>query len=223
MSTATQTKIGFNTPDAEKLPKIACVGVVEEFGEGKLTQSQQYLIHQIRVKGNGANRNTRTNFMYRPDWLTQDFQPNSLKELTETGPLFVYQKNIIGPKGSNKLSALQGLAGTEERFVEVSTRLLAIQAGGLLEAEDLASQVQAVLHQFLLVEGEDVLIGYEMQQKTEDTGERDEKGKKIKVLVDGYELGSYFYPTEKNLKAKRVYAERSPDKMKIAFDDETAF
>jgi hypothetical protein len=215
---STQTKLGFATVTVEKVPSLACVGKVVEVGEGKLSKAETYVVQPIIIRGNGANRQGRVNMLYRPEWFDPSFDPDSIK--TDAGEqakgmVFVYQRNIVPARGSKKLSVLQGLAGTPERFDDLSARLL-----GATYDENMITQVRNILNQFLVAEGEDVQIGYKLVQATEDTGEFDEKGKKVKALKEGYEVGDFFYPIKAHLVGQRAYAKKNPDKLQIAFDED---
>ena len=52
----------------------------------------------------------------------------------------------------------------------------------------------------------------------EDTGELDEKGKKLKIRTGNYELGQLFYPEEGALKKYRKLAADKPDEWRVGFD-----
>lgn len=236
MSTASQQQLGFASATVDKLPTIACVGYVDEVGEGKVSKSEVYINQPIKIRGNGANRSVTKYLLYRPEWLVPGFNPDTIKESGDgaRGMLFVYQSNIIPGRGAKKISALQGLCGSEERFNELANRLLTAsypETGDNATPEETAAatsaliaQVRSILHQFLVVEGgEAVPVGYQMIQEKEDTGDVDEKGKKVKVATERYTLGDFFYPTEQKLKNLRSFAQHQPGKMRVAFDEVTPF
>lgn len=221
-ATQTQQKLGFASPTAAKLPQIACIGKVDEVCEGHTAKSGLYYVQQVNLSGTGANRSARCYFCYRPEWMKVEFEPNSLKG--EKGPYFVYTHHVMPEKGSSEITTLQGLAGSEDRFNEFAARLLSIPQNTDEEKENLVANVQAIFQSFLIDEGADTPIGYKMKQSTEDTGEVNEKGYKIKVPLAGkYELGSFFYPTEKKLKSLVTYASRNPENLRLAFDQDCPF
>src|SRR5690349_8695608 len=209
---STQTALGFASPTVEKLPQIACVGTVSSVEEGKVSQKGTYVVQRVVVGGKGANKTSSVNLLYRPEWFTPGFNPDTIKELDNADSvMFVYTRNIVPPPGDANLSVLQGLAGSDERFAALSGKLLSLNAG---TTEELISSIESTLRTFLVVEGKDTPIGYKLAQAKEDTGNVDEHGKKIKILKASYELDSFFYPTEKKLKSLRSYAQRKPENLK---------
>lgn len=211
MSTATQT-LGFQEASVEKLPRLACVGTVTEVGEGKLSEAGVYIVQPITIRGTGAGRGVRLNLLYRPEWLDVTFNPNKLEEEYEGGKslLSVYRRNIATKGG---ISALKGLAGSEEAFNTL--------AAALLTAEDKSIQgVQQVLRDFFLSTNEDVEIGYILKQRQQKVT-NPETGETEYELTNGYEVGEWFFNTEENRKRLVARAAKTRDgSFRIGFDQD---
>jgi hypothetical protein len=217
------TKSPFVEALVAKKPILLCIGYVDEVGECKESESGQYLVQKIHIAPVGPGRGAYPNFLFRPEWLRPGYDPKSLSSVKGGDKmLFVYRNNIAGYKST---SVLKGLSGSEERYAELASRL---QGLATVDPES----VQATLKSFLVdeVQEDPVLIGYDLVQGKDDTGETDDKGKKIKVLNDRYEVGDWWFATEENKKKKRAAAAASAKNLKegerprvlVAFEEEDA-
>jgi hypothetical protein len=228
MSTATQTLQGFSEAKVQKLPSLACIGYVDEVGEGKVSSTGNYVVQPIKLRAHTPGRNANTNILYRPEWLDPNFEPNDLDELGEEGSderkqgksmLSVYRRNIAE---RGKISALKGLAGSEENFAQLANILVTLPRD-LSTTDGSTAFVMAVsqnLRDFLTVRNEGVDIGYILRQRQDKAGE-DENGKTIYELANGYEVQEYFFPSPEKLKSLRQRAAKTKDgAFKIAFDED---
>jgi hypothetical protein len=206
MSTQTQPVFGFKTPDVEALPRLACVGGIEKV-EGKTTAKGVYDMQVITLSPyESAPRNvTRVNFLYRPEWLDSNFDPNTLKEEFEGDKMLAVYRMHIASKTAT--TTLQGIAGTEEGFGQLSY--------ALITAEDKSIEgVQAVISNYL--NETQPTVGYYLQQRRRKTDEVDENGKAIYELEGGYEVGSFFLPTEDNM--KRLDKQAASGRLVLTFE-----
>jgi len=204
MSTATQV-FGFRAAEADALPKLACLGYVEKLGEGKITQKGVYHMQTIHIAPMESGKKGVVNFLYVPEWLDAGFNPATLKEEADGKALyFLYGKNIMSRQS---MSVLQGIAGSEENFNTLSYNLIT--------TEDKSPEgIQAVLQNFFNEVGP--TIGYVLQQRREKTGEVDENGKAIYELQPGYEVGSFFHPTDSE--KARIAKQAANGKLVVTFE-----
>lgn len=224
-----QTLNLFARPEASEKPSLICVGTVTAVEEAKLTKPNpdtgiNYIMARVTLTPLGAGRTIKENLLFRPEWLDPSFNPASFKSMGDAGrgPAFVYASTIIGADGNNRLSKLEGLAGSPEAFSRLASLLLGLPKDekGVPSLEDLTG----TLTNFFLEDNQGVQIGYVLRQATqkavgvdEETGEP----KTVKVLTDNYEVGQYFYPTSKSIANWVKTAENKPEKYRMTFDPDT--
>lgn len=207
----------FAAADADIIPTLVCTGYVFKVGEGHLAKSENYNVNPIEIQPFGGGRPITQQFLSRPDWFALDgegkpsFRPKSLR--TADGGkamLYVYQKMMNG-KGT--MSALEGLAGTEERLCKLEDALIAAEG---LDGEESASVLEGVFQNVLIAkDGEDpVEIGYILKQRRQKTDDVDENGKRIYVRDKGYDLDGFWQVNDKNKKKYRKIAEQSAERQK---------
>jgi len=166
----------FKAPDVPELPDLVCIGRVASVSGTKLSPAG-YVMTNVQIQGIQAGKSTKYNFMYRPDWLVENFNPNGL----EKGPMFVFSKNIA----SDQTPALRAFCGSdaaaEERYLTLSDELISL-------ADKSPEQVEKLLADRWLAAAESgAIFGYVMQQKKDkDTG----------ALTRFYDVG-YFFPATK--------------------------
>lgn len=216
MSTATQeTFQGFAEASVQKIPTLACVGYVDEVGEGKLSESQNYVVQPITIRPYGPGRTVVHRILYRPEWLESNFNPDSLSEYGDDGAkmLSVYRRNI-NVKGG--ISALKGLAGSEEAFKALAAKLLSLTDKSI-------PSVSSAIRDFFTANKESenpIQVGYVLRQRKDKAGE-DENGKQQYELANGYEVAEFFFDTADARKKLKQRATRSKDgSFKIAFDED---
>ncbi len=213
--TATKRR-GFQDVSAQRLPTLVCTGYVSKIGEGKESSTGKYNVNPIEISGYGGSRNTRVNFLSRPDWFASEdgyalFRPATLEKMEGGNSiLFVYRKNVKAGEGDSP-SVLQGLAVTEENFEELSVAMLSAPG---IDGDESAQVIEQVLKDFLIAKDgqEPTEIGYILKQKSVKSDEVDEEGKPVYILENKYEVDSWWAPTAKNKKRYLAIAEKSAAK-----------
>jgi len=175
----------FKAPDIPEQPDLVCIGRVASVGPTKLSPAG-YVMTNVQIQAIQAGRSTKYNFMYRPDWLVENFDPNSL----EKGPMFVFSKNVA----SDQTPALRAFVGSDEsadeRYLTLSDELISL-------ADKSPDGVERLLADRFMKYSEGnasadppepgAIFGYVMQQKKDrDTG----------ALTRFYDVG-YFFPATK--------------------------
>jgi hypothetical protein len=210
---------GFKAGSAQKLPKFHCLGRISEIQSGKVSESQKYNVIPIVIEGFGASRSLWLWFCWRPDWLSADFDPGVFDDIEDGNSYaYVYRKNIHDGSG---VSLLRGLAGTDEAFNALATRLQALSPE---QANDPAA-VQAVLEAFFIDEelgGQK--IGYTLKQVRTKTDDVDANGKPIYVREDRHELDKFWLPTTRAIQSRINSAAKNPTTIKTLFaEDDVPF
>lgn len=172
----------FARPEANQMPELACLGQVGEVSEPKLTGSGVYYWCGIRLVAQDAGRDRRAGWMYRPEWLAEDFDASGLPAEKGNNLKFIYEKHIAAPPKSLRLSVIEGLAGSAEGFAELSTSLNDLQRNGGADPAD----VKKTLEEYF--GAHEPTVGYILGQKKEDG-----------QLVDDYEVTRYFWPTSESI------------------------
>ena len=212
--------MGFQEAEARDLPTLACIGRVTKVNEPKFTKVNEnginYIMIPVEVEGFGASRNTRVNFMFRPEWLDEKFSPRTLKDVEGGKGLLAVYGNNISQKG--KISTLAGLAGTnKEAFATLSDALINLDQASETIAQDVADTLKKVL----IDDGVGANIGYILTQQTEKTDEVDERGKPVYVKTQYYQVGEFFEPTQANRDKQYKRAERQTDgSFKVMFTED---
>lgn len=226
MSTAAQgTFQGFAEAKVNKIPSLACTGYVEEVPEGKLSESQRYVVQPVTIRGLGASKTLTHRILYRPEWFRPGFDPSSLEEFGDEGKSMqtVYRKNINVRSG---ISALKGLAGSDERFQNLAVAIMTAAAALPVDANGNPTDldiptVQGILREHLVnPDGDYTEIGYDLRQRKDKAGE-DENGKTVYELANGYEVGDFWFVSNDAKKKKVQRASRTADgSYCVAFDTE---
>lgn len=196
MSNATQTQPLFGAAAARVLPTLACIGKVVSVGAPTLTKPNpetgiQYVMYNIGIQGFGASRNSKVNFMIRPEWLVPGFDPGSFESIDGgKGLEFMYGRHIAR---RGDVSTLQGLVGCDDTTFAAFCEKLATANGD-------PAAIGVALSDFLIEEGNGALVGYILRQQQEKAGVDEETGKNLYVGTQYYEVNSYFTPNEKGRK-----------------------
>jgi len=212
MSTNTATSSAFAPAieDARELPKLNCLGYVGSVGEAKISQSGVYIVQPITIEPTQGGKKGFVNFLYRPEWLRPGFNPASLKAEENGNSLFtVYKMHVAG---TNNLSTLAGIAGSDANF-----NLLAGQLQAAIEGVDDANvpaTVTAILQEFISENTPE--IGYYSSQKMEATGEMNGTRKVKRAVAGQREITGYFYPGADS--DKRNVADAAKGRSVMAYD-----
>lgn len=188
-STATFSAFAPAQEDAKLLPRLNCLGYIGSVGEAKISQSGVFVVQPITIEGVQGGKKGFVNFLYRPEFLRPGFNPTSLKaEENGMSLWYVYKMHIAG---TNSLSTLAGIAGTEENFNQLAAKIQSAIEG--IEDVDVPPVVQGILQEFATEVNPE--IGFFSSQKMEATGNKTDKGTKEKRPVAGQrEVSGYFYP-----------------------------
>ena len=209
----------FKSTTAPPLPKLACIGTIANVEDTKASQKGTYNVTNIKIEARGGGMGTQFSLLTRPDWLVPDFTPDVELDGNE-GAKFVYRTNIQNYSNSGP-ARLVALPGSEEKadlmvddiFSSVVTEKDAESGLDVSYVPD--DKLTAIIRKYTT----GVTVGYILQQKMEDTGELDEKGKKIKIRTPNYELGELFYPSDKALAKYRKLAKDRPEDWRVGFDE----
>lgn len=207
---AVKEKRGFKKPQAGIMPTLFCVGRIGKVENAKVSKSENYITVPMELMGQGAGRNQKFWFTFRPEWFSFDFDPSTLDGKAGY-PLLVYSSNIANEKG---LSVLEGLAGSNENFCDLCESLAALP----FDENDEAGYLKAVTNVFKDFQNNvNPLIGYVLVQQTEKDGV-DENGKTKYVRKNGYDV-SFFYPTEEKIDQLTKKAEKSATQYNKAIEE----
>ncbi len=208
----------FTAGSAPKLPNLACVGTIAAIADTKASAKGVYNVTNIAIEPNGGGYGAKFSFLSRPEWFTPGFTPDVEFE-GNSGAMFVYTRNIQGPPGSG-VSILMGLPGTEAKAEALVDDIFAsVETIKDADGNSVALLPDAKLDSILRKHTGSIPVGYILKQKQEDTGEVDEKGKKVKIRTSNYELDRLFYADEASLKRYRKLAADRPEDWKVAFDE----
>ncbi len=221
----------FAAGEADKKPTLVCTGYVFKIGEGHLSASEKYNVNPIEIQPYGGGRPVTLQFLSRPEWfaLGKDgkptFRPAAFKTMEGgKGMSFVYKKMISNP---DKLAAIPGLAGTEDRLARLEQAM--VESEGL-DGDESAQILQGIFENILVAgDGEDAVeIGYTLVQASEKTDEVNEEGKAIYLAKKGYDLKEFWQVSDREKKRFRGIAEQSAARQKakgesvsfkVCFDD----
>lgn len=203
-------KRGFKAPEPSVLPTQANLGRVGNVEKARLSKSENYVVVPFEIHGNGSAKNTKVWLTFHPNWLSFDFDPKDL-ENKEGFPDLVYGSNVVASSG---LAVLQGIAGSEESFMDLCEALSKVVFDIQdTDEEKVAEQKKNVYLKELTAtfkkyfETVKPTIGYVLSQKSEKVGE-DSEGKGIYKRTKFYET-SFFWPSEEKLEQLREKAEKS--------------
>lgn len=202
----------FASISAPELPRIACVGTIEEVADTKASQSGTYNVTKLTIKPHGGGYDTNVFLLTRPEWLAPGFEPD--KELEgNSSAQFVYRTHIAPPPGRREIGHIAGIAGTEEAANSLAEE---IQSAATEQADEDGNTVLAVdpdVLTSLIRKYAKKPVGYVLRQKVEKL----ENGQRVRT--NQYELETFFYPTEDSLNYYRKRATSTPEKLKVAFDE----
>lgn len=190
---------------AAPMPTLICVGTVGGVNKEKsgVTESGMYCKVCINLKATGAGRDQTVYFLFRPEWLNPDFDPNTIIDDYGSSVDFVYRNNIADVARGGNVSLLEGLAGSAQRANELKSRLASL-------GEVTVDNVVETLTNFFN-ERPDTLVGYNLRQAEDKI--KDENGHVIdRVKTKNYNVDRFFYVTEDSLKRARIRAEKSDGK-----------
>lgn len=190
----------FKQPSVPELPDKICIGHLTAVGPSKVTQGGYNLI-KIKIAAAQAGVNTEYNFMYRPGWLVEGFDPDTLG----VGEMFVYSKNI----SSDRTPALRAFCGSDEKADE-RYLLLSDELISLPDPKE-TDVVERFLANRLLnfAENAEAQFGYVMsQRKDRETGE----------LTRFYDLNYFFPATQKEVERWVKKAQQDPSSVILTFE-----
>lgn len=225
----------FASVPVQKLPGLACKGIVSEVPEVKATESGDYYMTRIKIQGLEGSKDVVLNLLFRPEWLRPGFDPiKELQPLVDSADpvvakrgnsfMAVYKNNIGGT--NSQPSNLKGLVGgTDEsliKFAEARDVMYNAKNSGKTaeEAEDLSSdEIHGLLSKFLLQTQGGKVLGYTLKQANQKTDDVDDNGKPIYELRSNYEIANWFVPTEKNIRGlfERAKKANPPGSFRVAF------
>jgi hypothetical protein len=214
----------FTAANVAPMPKLICVGSVSQVLEGKVSQTGSYVVQPIQIAAYGTGRDARYNLLYKPEWFTPGFDPQSYYEGIEEGDdeavrqansiVSVYRRNINVRSG---ISALRGMAGSEEAFNTLANRVLSLD-------EITIEAVTEVLSNFFANDNEGVMFGYVLKQQHTKTDDIDpETGKNVWVPENRYEVDRFFDYSEKAIEGYKRQAEKSAGGVIVTFDSELGY
>jgi hypothetical protein len=209
---------GFATAEVRKMPRLACVGYVDDITEAKDTESGMYANCRVSIIGSsGASRKITTNFLFRPEWFTPGFNPETINQLedpelsaedlerTRKG-LYMSYRRIFGTREST--GQLEAMIGGKQNLEALAAKRDALYASGG-NKEFTPQQVGELVRSFVLDTAANV--GYVLKQATEKTDEVNENGKAVYALREQYEVGEWFIPTADNQKRMVTRAKKAKD------------
>jgi len=200
MSTGTQTQtLEFNTAEPREMPKLHCVGTVTEVGEPKIGASGKYISQPIKVTAEGTGTDARLWLIYRPDWLTVGFKPDSLKD--QDGGKFAHKMYCKLIAAEDQISFLEGLAGSPERFSDLSTRILSLPVASGTDGPDMDAVAETLREFFnnnLEEDGSPKKVVYTLKQQKQ--GIKQEDGSYINRNTKYYEVERFHFYTDATLK-----------------------
>lgn len=193
---------GFATAEARKLPRLACIGYVDDAKDVKETESGVYANFRVTIKGNsGASRTVTTNFLFRPEWFTPGFDPKTIQQLDDpdlspeeveklrNGIYSVYRRLFGTADTLGELTALVGGPDNLDKLAQKRDELYA-----KVNRELTKEEVFELVKTFILESP--VQIGYVLKQAREKTDEVGSDGKAVYILRDQYEIDEWGVPTE---------------------------
>lgn len=208
----TQTPIDvsdFSASAVQAKPQVACIGTVSEISEPRLTEKGIYWLSTVKFSGTRGSQNMTTNFMFEAEWFEPGFNSASLAD--DRSKDFVFSKNINKTGEVSLLTALCGGTEDHRRAFRAELNAARAQNGSPLTPEQIVGALKA------FVENHQEEVGYILKQATQDTGDVDSNGKKIKVLLDKYEIGSYFEVSDEIVTAQEKRALKSAGKFLVGY------
>jgi hypothetical protein len=226
MSSVATGRSTFLSPPLALKPAKICAGRVTAVGDAYLSKpkpnggGEKYYVVKITLTALGAGTDKDIWFLFRPEYFNAAMTRADLNDMAEAdkGVYRMYEQHICTSEEGKK-STLQGLAGSQEAFNELASRLLAIGVDAIAEQPTLVSDV---LRQFFIEENPQAIVGYVLGQQTEKTDEIDpETGKNIYVPSKWLEVKSYWEVNDKTLAAKARLAEKSPSRYTLCYAGES--
>jgi hypothetical protein len=240
MPTATKPTSRFKRPAAPDMPNLVCIGRVGHVHEAKLTQAEDFVNQRIDIVPEGNGRSASVFMIYRPEWFDANFDPieaftltdaeREAREAVKAGATTYdsaayesakfkykagrfYADHFLAPEDSGQISTLEALGGSPEGREALETLLL--EAADKTEGAIDMDEVQQILADF--VRENNPLLGYRLVQQSTRTDGPD--GRAVYVKGSRYEIGSFFYPTEKAIKSFIRSCNNSKGKSKMTFEE----
>lgn len=189
------------------LPTLSCVGYITAVPEGKISNSQNYLVQPVEITAEGAGTDTKVWITYRPEWFAKGFDPRVLKGM-QGGGEFLYGQHVAHKEN---LATLPALAGSKENYRILYPRLCAFTDIFEDNPEQYLEKFSKTLRDF--IHEYRPKVGYVLTQTSRKTGEVNEKGKAVYELTKFRNVTRYFYVTEENLKNERKLAQKTAQKI----------
>lgn len=223
----------FVKTQAKEIPTQACAGRVASLDSPRLSKQKydaegnpkpQYYNQPINIEAFGLANPQKAYFLYRPEWFTPGFNPETYYAEFEGGSALVrVYGNMIA--NSDQLSMLQGLCGgSEEKFNILADAILALaeQTSPLEQEEAFVEAFHKLLNKYLVEEGFGRLVVYTLKQQQEVAG-HDADGKPIYqrskfMSVDQWKRAGDEKAVEKTYNSLKTYCDRNPQKMVLTFE-----
>lgn len=195
--TQTQEGKGFAPAPEAIQPITSNLGYIIDVGDTYKSENSPYgyYVTPLTIHGLGGGKEHRVWWVFQPEWLSTDFDPNELSG-QQGKPDEVYRNNIAD---SESLSILQAVSGP--KYNELCAQLMDIDQS--LEYENYCTQVSGVLSDFF--NNNQIIFGYVLTQQKEKVGDEWKLSKYMKVQ-------RYFEASEENLEKERFKAQKSSDK-----------
>lgn len=225
--------MAFISSGADAKPTLFCIGEIAEVEATRPSKSGEYYVTTFKINPLGSANQKATVWMtWHPEFLRPGY--NTMKEESNAMKM-LYDSNIIREhKGFNVhsseygktqtvgLATLQGMCGSEERFIEVATQL----QEAFSESPDAETLVEKVDVIFQSLVGN--TVGYCLKQQWVKTDAVNDKGYAVKVRGKYYEVAGLFYATEGELAKINKAVEKAKDKdastqVWVCFDNEVPF
>jgi hypothetical protein len=207
----------FTAPSIERKPDLICAGHVSEVGDARLGKSGNYYVVNIKLSGLDASKDQTVYWLFRPEFI-RNMSHVELQRFQEENPgaYRMYRQHVCSNKSDGKVSHLQGLTVTDEKFNELAGRLLELTPEAI-DADP--TVVSNVLRQFLVEENGDTIIGYILSQQQEKTDEiNPETGKPLYVPSKWLEVRDYWNANDdKVMKRQVAKAEKNPTRYRLAY------
>lgn len=223
----------FAKTQAREIPTQACAGRVASLDAPRLSKQKfdaegnpkpQYYNQPINIEGFGVANPQKAYFLYRPEWFTPGFNPETFYAEYEGGSALtrVYGNMIAN---SDQLSMLQGLCGgNDANFNTLADAILSLAeaTNPVEEEEEFVEALAALLTQYLVEEGFGRLVVYTLKQQQEASGV-DAEGKTIYqrskfMSVDQWKRAGDEKAVEKTYNSLKTYCDRNPNKMVMSFE-----
>lgn len=197
--------MSFAKTDAQVKPLRACLGYLKSIGPVAHSKNDKssYFVCPFELEGKYGSMNIKGRLVFTPEMFDPSWNPKEHEDQT-----FVYTSNVYGPDSP---SALMGLCGSEDIF----EKLAELKDQHITNFND-SEEIGQFLTNFFTELGH-VDVGYILKQQREKL----EDG--TYILRPFYEVGAWFYPSEKAIarlikRADKYAEDPSATPFKIGFD-----